>query len=103
MDTSCHRANPRATSPRCHPESRGAKSGTRAGAAAGTRTPLNEQEVMRLCWVNVDRVYSTPQLLRVYLLNVNQEHTRVNTHAGPVYINSRSLFSSLDGYGAYLR
>lgn len=59
---------------------------------AGTRTPLNEQEVMRLRWVNVDRVYRTPQLLRVYLQNVNQEHTRVNTHTGRVYINSRASF-----------
>lgn len=47
---------------------------------------------MRLCWVNVDRVYRTPQLPRVYLPNVNQEHTRVNTHTGRVYINSRSSF-----------
>lgn len=25
MDTNCHRVNPRATSPQCHPESRGAE------------------------------------------------------------------------------
>lgn len=94
MDTNCQRTNPAATSLHCHPERRG---GTRAGVLVGTcsiYTPLNEQEVMRLCWVNVGRAYRTPQLLRVYLLNVNQEHThaRVNTRAGRVYINSCSSF-----------
>lgn len=78
MDTSCHQA-----SGQCHPESRGPNPASLAlllQDLVGIRSVymvLNEEEVMRLCCVNLCRAYRMLQLPTVYLLDVNHEHTHV--------------------------
>lgn len=55
----------------------------KAGVLVGIRSvyiTLNEEEVMRLCCVNLCWAYRMLQLPKVYLLDVNHEHIHTHTH-----------------------